>query len=269
MVFTKKEFDIIRKSKENESFPLVVDFGQRKIEVIRQGNKAILQGKVYLDLEEKLKDKFCYLVDTQGVRKVTFFSDITNKFYKLVPTLDWPTIAISSTPMHRRKSPKKDTQNKINFLSPRGDVLDTCMGLGYTAILAARKVEKVITFEKDENVYNMARLNPLSQELFIAKNIKISRGDVALGIKKLEDSRFDCIIHDPPTFKMAGELFSQDFYAQLKRVLKLKGKLFHYTPLYKIKQGVDFPGQVKKRLKRVGFREVEYSSKAVGFLCKK
>ena len=269
MIITKKEFDFIRERGENEGFSLTVDFGQRQIKAIRQGNRAILEGKIDLDLEENLKDKFCYLADAQGVRKVAFFSEVTNKFYKLVPTPDWPTIAISSTPMHRQKSPKKDTQNKIDFLKPQGYVLDTCMGLGYTAILTAQRAKKVITFEKDENVCILARLNPLSQRLFLAENIEIRKADIALGIKEFGNNCFDCIVHDPPTFKLAGELFSRDFYLQLKRVLKFKGRLFHYTPLYKIKQGFDFPGQIKKRLKKAGFREIKYSSQAVGFLCQK
>ena len=269
MIITRKEFDSIREREENERFSLSVDFGQREVSVIRQGNKAILEDEISLDLEEDLKDKFCYLVDAEGVRKITFFSDHTNKFYKLVPTPDWPTISISSVPMHRLMSPKKDTQNKINFLKPRGYVLDTCMGLGYTAILAAGEAKKVITFEKDENVYTLAQLNPLSRRLFSAENIEIKRANIALEIKELENDCFDCIIHDPPTFKLAGELFSGDFYLQLKRVLKFKGRLFHYTPLYKIKQGFDFPGQVKKRLQKAGFREIRYSSKACGFLCQK
>ncbi|MCK4912837.1 MAG: SAM-dependent methyltransferase [Candidatus Omnitrophica bacterium] len=269
MIITKKEVDYIKKRSKNEPFSLMVDFGQREVEVIREEDKAIFNGLTILDLKEKIKDNFCYLLDDQGVRKITFFSEETNKFYKLVPTSDWPTIAISSVPMHRLSSPKKDTENKINLLKPFGHVLDTCMGPGYTAILAAKKAKKVITFEKDDNIYGLAKINPLSQELFSAENIEICMSDVNLGIKELEDDCFDCIIHDPPTFKLAGELFSQDFYGQLIRVLKSNRKMFHYTPLYKVKQGVDFPAQIEKRLKKAGFNGIKYSQKAVGFLCQK
>ena len=269
MIITKKELDYIKKRRKNEPFPLIVDFGQKEVEVIREEDKAIFSDRVILDLKENLKDNFCYLLDDQGVRKIAFFSEDTNKFYKLVPTSDWPTISISSVPMHRLSSPEKDTKNKINLLKPYGHVLDTCMGPGYTAILAAKKAKKVITFEKDENIRDLAQINPLSQELFIAENIEIRMADVALGIRELKDECFDCIIHDPPTFKLAGELFSQDFYQQLLRVLKSGGRLFHYTPLYKVKQGVDFPAQVGKRLKKAGFKRIEHSQQAMGFLCQK
>ncbi len=269
MIITKKEVDYIKKRRKNEPFLLIVNFGQKEVEAIREEDKAIFSDRIILDLNESFKDNFCYLLDSQGVRKIAFFSEDTNKFYKLVPTSDWPTISISSVPMHRLSSPEKDTKNKINLLKPYGDVLDTCMGPGYTAILAAKKGKKVITFEKDENIRDLAQINPLSQELFSAENIEIRMADVALGIGEFKNDCFDCIIHDPPTFKLAGELFSQDFYQQLIRVLKPGRRMFHYTPLYKVKQGFDFPAQVEKRLKKAGFKKVKYSQQAVGFLCQK
>ena len=269
MIITKKEVDYIKKRGKNEVFSLIVDFGQKKVEVRRKEDQAIFNGSIILDLKKKVKDNFCYLLDDQGFRKISFFSEETNRFYKLVPTSDWPTITISSVPMHRLSSPKNDTENKINLLKPFGYVLDTCMGPGYTAILSARRAKKVITFEKDENIYDLAQMNPLSKELFSAGNIEICIADINSSIRELENDCFDCIIHDPPTFKLAGELFSQDFYNQLIRVLKPKMKMFHYTPLYKIKQGVDFPAQLEKRLKKAGFKNINYSQKAVGFLCQK
>lgn len=269
MVITKKEVDYIKKRRKNEAFSLRVDFGQREVEVVRQDGKATFDNRITLDLEDDFKDNSCYLLDSQGVREIAFFSEITGKFYKLLPTADWPTISISSVPMHRLSSPEGDSKNKIELIKPYGCVLDTCTGPGYTAILAAKTAKKVVTFEKDQNILSIARVNPLSRELFDSENIDMRLADVALKIKGFQDNYFDCIIHDPPTFKLAGELFSRDFYRQLIRVLKPGRRLFHYTPLYKIKQGFDFPAQIGKRLKTAGFREVKYSRSAVGFLCKK
>ena len=269
MIITKKEFDTIKNAKKGEQFPLSIDFGLTKVEVKREENQAIINGKTILDLDQSLKDKFCYLLDNQGLRKITLFGEDTNKFYKLIPTADWPTISISSVPMHKLASPKKDSQSKISLIRPYGFVLDTCMGLGYTAILAQPTAHKIITFEKDDNVFALARLNPLSKALFTAKKIEIRREDVALAIRQFDDNYFDCIIHDPPTFKLAGELFSEDFYISTRRVLKEGGRFFHYTPLYKVKQGFDFPSSVKRRLKKVGFKRIDYSVEAGGFLCQK
>jgi hypothetical protein len=171
--------------------------------------------------------------------------------------------------MHKLSSPKADTEAKISLIKPFGVVLDTCMGPGYTAILASKKAKKIITFEKDLNIITLAQANPISAPLFKADNIEISYGDVFQEIKALKSNYFDCIIHDPPTLKMAPLLFSSDFYLSLKRVLKDRGRFFHYTPLYKIKQGYDFPAKVKVKLKKAGFKNIDYSSRAGGFLCQK
>jgi len=268
MIITKNEFETIKRNPKND-FYQEVDFGTRKIKLIKQGSKAIFEDGIVLDLSEKIKDNFCYFLDDQGLRKIAFFSRVTNKFYKLMPTKDWPTISIASTPMHRRDSPKKDSYNKIDLIRPYGEVLDTCMGLGYTAILASQKAKKVITYERDKTVFMIAKMNPLSKALFMTANISIEKRDVNLAIKEIKSYVFDCIIHDPPTFKISPELFSEQFYKEMYRVLKEKGKVFHYAPLYKVKQGFDFPKKIKEKLKKTGFKNISYSQDSGGFLCQK
>ena len=54
------------------------------------------------------------------------------------------------------------------------------------------------------------------------------RGDVAVD-RLAAGSAFDAVLHDPPRFGIAGELYSQAFYDHLARVLKPRGVLFHYT----------------------------------------
>ena len=110
-----------------------------------------------------------------------FFGEDTRLFYKLHPTMGAPTIEISGILMHRIKGidPLKDAKQKISAIAPlKGHVLDTCGGLGYTAILAARVAEKVTAVEKDPNVLEIARQNPWSRELFNARNISLIEGDV-------------------------------------------------------------------------------------------
>ncbi|MCM8787426.1 MAG: MnmC family methyltransferase [Candidatus Omnitrophica bacterium] len=269
MIITKKEFDYILKNKEKQRFVVEVDFGLRKVWVEIRENKAVLEGNLEISLKEKIKEQFCYNLNKKGLAKIAFFSSQTNYFYKLMPTDDWPTICINSVPMHKISSPKKDTENKINFLRPFGFVLDTCMGLGYTAILASKNAKTVITFENDENVLYLARLNPLSRELFSSPNIKLEIKDIAKEIKKLRSQYFDCIIHDPPTFKLAPNLYTISFYSELLRILKKGGKLFHYTPLYKITHNFYFPAKIEEKLKKTGFKIISASKIAGGILCKK
>ncbi|MFA5008116.1 MAG: methyltransferase domain-containing protein [Candidatus Omnitrophota bacterium] len=268
MIITKKEWDYILKQPIGSCFNIKVDFGLKEINVCIDKENIIFSGINTINREEKIKDNFCYLINDNKIEPLAYFSDSTNRFYKLTPTNDWPTLSIGSVPMHKLSSPKSDTENKISLLKPYGYTLDTCMGLGYSAILAS-KYAKVITFEKDENVYALAKLNPVSEELFFSGNIEVRQADISSAIKEFGANYFDCIMHDPPTFKLAPELFGAAFYAELYRVLKNGGRLFHYTPFYKISQGYDFPSKIREKLKKTGFKLLEFSPDRGGIVCKK
>jgi hypothetical protein len=73
-------------------------------------------------------------------------------------------------------------------------------------------------------------------------------------VSHLPSGSVDAILHDPPRFGIAGELYSQAFYDQLARVLKRRGKLFHYTGTpNKLTTGRDLPNEVSNRLRNAGF----------------
>jgi uncharacterized protein len=77
---------------------------------------------------------------------------------------------------------------------------------------------------------------------------------VAQEIGGLERESVDAILHDPPRFGIAGELYSQKFYDHLARVLRPRGRLFHYTGTpNKLTSGRDVPREVATRLQRAGF----------------
>lgn len=271
MIITLKELNSIRAQREKGSFPLEVDFGTRVVSVKTERDHAVLDGNYSICLRERLKDNFCYLLKKDGPREIAFFSKNTNRFYKLLPTEDWPTVTISSVPMHRISlvSPKESTYKKISIAKPCGVVLDTCMGLGYTAIAASKSSDKVYTFELDKNVYTLAKLNPVSQDLFKRKNIEIKQRDVSIYIKKFDSVFFDCIIHDPPTFKISPTLYSTSFYKELYRALKPRGRFFHYTPFYGIKRGINFPLRIKNKLKETGFKIISFVPDEGGILCRR
>jgi predicted methyltransferase len=64
----------------------------------------------------------------------------------------------------------------------------------------------------------------------------------------------DATLHDPPRFGIAGELYSQVFYNHLARVLRRKGRLFHYTGApNKLSSGREFANEVAARLRHAGF----------------
>ncbi len=209
----------------------------------------------------------CYTISGGEIEKIQFYSDFQNRFYSLMPTLRAPTMLISGIPMHRIKDtdPHRDTLSKIRAVSPVvGPVLDTTMGLGYTAIEAAKAAEHVTTIELDPTVEEVCRRNPWSQGLF--DNPKISRliGDAYDVIEQFEDGSFSRIVHDPPMFSLAGDLYSADFYRQLLRVLKPRGRLFHYIGDPKSRSGSGVTRGVVRRLHEAGFQRVKPRPEAFG-----
>ncbi len=209
----------------------------------------------------------CFILEDNAARPVQVFSEYTNRVCSLMPTRGAPSMLIAGFVMHRIKDidPMQDTARKIAAISPIvGRVLDTATGLGYTAIEAAKTADEVVTIELDPGVQEIARLNPWSQALFYSPKIHQIMGDAYEVVQSFEDGSFARIIHDPPTFSMAGELYSGAFYQQLYRVLKRGGRLYHYIgdPNSKASGGVT--KGVLKRLQEAGFARVVRRPEAYG-----
>jgi uncharacterized protein len=200
------------------------------------------------------------------------FSERLNRFYSLMPTGRAPTLLVSGIPMHRIQGadPYQDTLNKVRTISPfTGWVLDTCTGLGYTAIQAARVAERVTTIELDPAVLDIARLNPWSRQLFENPRVEQVVGDAGEEIYSFPDGVFARIVHDPPTFSLAGELYSGEFYRQLYRVLRRGGRLFHYIGDLESRSGHGVARGVVKRLQDAGFARIGRRPAAFGVVAYK
>ena len=247
------------------SIRISLDLGKTQDKVVIKTDRFIFSNKEILTIEQikkvKKKQKSCFIIRDNVIKKVHFFNEQTNKYYKLFPTTSWPTIEISGIRMHVTKeiSPKKDTEKKIKFIEPCiGTVLDTCTGLGYTSILASKSADKVYTYEVDEAVIELEKINPWSQELFVNSKIKRHKGNIFEQIQELQNNFFDRIIHDPPRFSLSPDLYSQEFYNQLFRVIKQEGKIYHYTgnPGKKYRN-VKFKKGVIKRMGIAGFSDLK------------
>ena len=145
-------------------------------------------------------------------------------------------------------------------------MLDICTGLGYTAILAARNASSVVTVELDTVVLELARLNPWSGELFNSPKIRQVVGGVVEEIQDFADDSFSCVIHDPPTIGLAGDLYSGAFYGELHRVLRAGGRMFHYTGDPSSKLGRNTARGAAQRLREVGFSRVKPRDEAFGLV---
>ncbi len=214
----------------------------------------------------------CFIVEDNMVRSIQVFSEYTNRVCSLMPTKGAPSMLIAGFVMHRIKDidPMQDTLRKIASIKPVvGRVLDTATGLGYTAIEAAKTAEQVVTIELDPGAQEIARLNPWSQPLFDNPKIEQIIGDAYEVVQTFEDESFARIIHDPPTFSLAGDLYSGAFYRQLYRVLKRGGRLFHYIgdPCSKASGGVT-KGALR-RLQEAGFTRVVRKPEAFGVVAYK
>jgi len=214
-------------------------------------------------------DLTCFVVENNSAVKIQRFSEQFNRFYSLMPTSRAPTLLISGIPMHRIKGtdPHQDTLTKVRAASPDGGLLlDTATGLGYTAIQAARTAARVVTIELDPEVLAVAQMNPWSQSLFDNPKIEQIVGDTLDELPGFADGTFSRIIHDPPTFSLAGELYSAACYRQLFRVLKRGGRLFHYIGDLESKSGHNVMKGAIRRLQESGFERIVRRPEAFGLL---
>jgi len=203
---------------------------------------------------DSCKDRTIYHWDGEAFQPAARY---TTSLFKLVPT-DWgpPTFEIDGIKMlpTARISPYVDAERKVSLIRPRGKViLDTCGGLGYFAAWCLQgQARQVLSYEKNPEVIWLRSLNPWSPK--IGSGLTLTQGDIAEQIASLPSQSVDAILHDPPRFGIAGELYSRVFYEQLARVLKRKGKLFHYmgTP-NKLTSQRDVPNEVANRLRHTGF----------------
>lgn len=210
-------------------------------------------------------------------RRISAVSDETGLVSSLMPVCrnGAPTLVLSGFTMHRVSKgvdPYADTRAKLQALSGalRGHVLDICTGLGYTALHAAREesVSYVVTVERDAMVYDMIQRNPWSKELVAQAEqgrVALAKGDAEQVVGGFNDETFDVVIHDPPAIAIsAGGLYGSDFYAQLFRVAKRGGMLFHYIGDPSSKESGRLFKGVMQRLRDVGFQRVSVDECAFG-----
>jgi predicted methyltransferase len=203
---------------------------------------------------QRCRERTVYRWNGDGFEPVARFG---KSLLKLVPT-DWgpPTFEIDGVKMLPTKtvSPYEDARLKVGLIAARGKrVLDTCAGLGYFAAwCVAGGADHVLSFELDPDVLWLRGINPWSPPS--TPPLELRQADVAAAVRDLAPASFDAILHDPPRFGLAGELYSQAFYDELARVLQPGGRLFHYTGTpNRLTTGRDVPREVAQRLRQAGF----------------
>ncbi|ROR94936.1 hypothetical protein EDC56_3751 [Sinobacterium caligoides] len=191
---------------------------------------------------------------------MTPLEDRSAGYYKLVPTAGAPLLEISGVKMHISKGTDpfvSASEMAQQAVRPGDKVLDCCSGLGYAAISAHRiGASEVLTIELSPEVMGLRAQNPWSQDLG-KEGIVQRQGSSFELIGSMPSISFDAVIHDPPRFSLAGELYSEAFYREIYRVLRGGGRLFHYTGNpHIVNKGSSFVDGVIRRLKAAGFKRV-------------
>ena len=230
---------------------LDLDRSQTSVELDAHGWRWQARRYPYL---ERCRERTVYYWTGDRFEPVARFG---SSLIKLVPT-DWgpPTFEIDGVKMlvSQQVSPYEDARRKVALIAPRGKrVLDTCAGLGYFAAWCLDGgAAQVTSFELNPDVLWLRILNPWSPAA--GPGLTLVEGDVSAAIRGLADRSFDAVLHDPPRFGMAGDLYSQAFYDELARVLRPEGLLFHYTGSpNRLTTGRDVPQEVARRLRLAGF----------------
>lgn len=208
----------------------------------------------------KLKDRTIYYWDGGEFAAVSRYS---GALIKLVPT-EWgaPTFEIDGIKMlpTAKASPIDDARRKVALVQPQGKtVLDTCGGLGYFAACCLEAgAAHIQSFEKNADVLWLRTINPWSpdpEQTAFSGRLQLTHADVSEVIVQIPNASVDALLHDPPRFGIAGELYSQVFYDHLARVLRRSGRMFHYTGTPNtLTSGRDVPREVAIRLEKAGFK---------------
>jgi hypothetical protein len=282
---------------KNTPYYFDADVAVRSLEAIRKGETSIR-----LSLDLNLSQQRCPIVagrlilddaeTAMDVDTLTSIGAVKNKififqnkrlmaievrsdgYYKLVPTTSAPTLEINGIKMHRSKDidPLTDAKLKTQLVVRAKDtVLDTCGGLGYSAIFALKAgAKKVISTEKSSAVIKIRQLNPWLK-FYADTRLELIPGDITQEIDTYENGLFNSVIHDPPRFTSAtGDLYGKKFYTALFRVMAAHSKLFHYTGSpKKIKSKANFVKNTLKRLELCGFKALCFHDTLQGIYAEK
>ena len=230
-----------------------LDLGRSTTEVQIRADEWLWQQSKF-PYPDRLNDRTVYFWNGESFDPISRFG---GALIKLVPT-EWgaPTFEIDGIKMlpSSKISPFADAGHKVNLIKPRGKViLDCCAGLGYFAAWCkSGGAKQILSFEKNPDVLWIRALNPWSPAP--DATLSLTLADITQAVLELPDQGIDAVLHDPPRFGIAGELYSQAFYHQLARVLKPRGLLFHYTGSpNRVSSGRDLAAEVSQRLLVAGF----------------
>ncbi len=227
-----------------------------------QYNVDELQQKL-LPIKDKIKGRAIYLYKDDRLIRLSVFH---NHYFSLVMVNNYPILEIDGIRMHvfYYKSPFKYAQAVVKHMniSKKDYVLETCFGQGYITRLLRTNV---VAYEKNKGVLEIAKLNPYSSYLFNKENVHIVNEDIF----NLKQYGFTKIIHDPPSIRVAPELYSPEFYKLLFKHSAKHTLLYHYIGNTYKKRFNTFKERIIENLFKSGWRLLTYNHKLKALFLKK
>ena len=197
----------------------------------------------------------------EKVKGHKLYDEDTELFYQLIyENPEHPILEISGIRM-QEGDPVETGKTKVGLLKVREGmkVLEICTGLGYCTHQLVKRNCIVKTVEFDSNVIEMARHTKHFKE--VEEKVEIVMGDGFEVVQELAEQgeKFDRILHDPPRFTRAPELYSQIFYNNVHKIMAKDGVFVHYVgnPYSKNKKRSFIPGIIQ-RLRNAGFKKIEH-----------
>ncbi len=242
------------KGKVKLSFDLGLTFKEYEAEKLKEELNDVLN---------KVKGRVVHVYDGKRLFKLAIYS---KHYYALVMEKGFPILEIDGIRMHVfANNPFEYAKKVVSNLNIKGKyILETCFGQGYITRLL-RDAEKVISYEISKEVLDIAEWNPYSKHLFNVENIEIREGDISIEIPKIKE-KFDVIVHDPPTIKVAEDLYSSSFYEKLYRVAKPEALLYHYIGNPFKVRNANIKERIIKRLEKAGWKLIKSLDEVQGLL---
>lgn len=220
------------------------------------------EGVLEWQIVEKLfKDRVhVYAFDGESPEPVRAFDQETGAMLLLTSTDASPSLMIAGQPVRRmgRLDPFEEAKRRVKALGRiKGDSLDTHFGLGYHAhhlAIASRHVETVDFYEATSE---LCEQNPWSCGVLLSDKVHFQIGDILESIEDFSLGEFEAIVHDPPNFSINAEMYSEEFYAELRRVLRKGGRLAHSIGSLTTGNGPKLVKQTTTRLRNAGFVHFE------------
>ncbi|MFC1696752.1 tRNA (5-methylaminomethyl-2-thiouridine)(34)-methyltransferase MnmD [Nanoarchaeota archaeon] len=147
-------------------------------------------------------------------------------------------------------------------------ILDICFGIGYNSLAALHTADvEIVALEKDERIIQKIptiTLPPeykhLEKEFAVIKNlardkehwsknnqnIKIILGDARINIKQLKQNSFDAVFLDPFSPKKQPELWTYEFFTDIKKVMKKGAILTTYSCARIVRENLTKAGFIVK-----------------------